>query len=75
MSTTNKMFCAFVFLLMINACSKDVFVTHNGNMPSNDRITMVQKGQDKARVREILGVPSSISPLDNNTWIYMQENL
>ena len=75
MSIINKISCAFASIIMLEACSSDVFVTHNGNMPSNDRITMVQKGQDKARVREILGAPSSISSLDSNTWIYMSSDV
>ena len=74
MSIVKKMFfaCSVIFL---NACNSDIFITHNGNMPSNERISMIQKGQDKTRVREILGSPSGVNPLDNNTWIYMSSDI
>lgn len=75
MSIRNKTTCVFVASALLSACSSDIFVTHNGNMPSSDRISMVQKGQDKTRVRELLGAPSSVNPLDNNTWIYMSSDV
>ena len=75
MSTINKAACVFVFVMAVSACGSDVFVTHNGNMPANDRILMLQKGQNKAEVRELLGSPSSVSPLDKNTWIYMSSDV
>ena len=75
MSIINKTACAFVMCTALASCNSDLFVTHNGNMPSNDRISMVQKGQDKVRVREILGAPSSISPINSNTWIYMSSDV
>ena len=75
MSIINKTACVFVLSAVLSSCNSDIFVTHNGNMPSNDRISMVQKGQDKQRVRELLGAPSSVNPLDNNTWIYMSSDI
>jgi len=75
MSTAKKALCVFAILSTLAACNNEIFVTHNGNMPSNDRISMVQKGQDKSRVRSILGAPSSINPLDGNTWIYMSSDV
>ena len=74
MSIVKKAACAFV-IASLSACNSDIFISHNGNMPSNDRIVMIQKGQDKARVREILGAPSSVNPLDSNTWIYMSSDV
>ena len=75
MSIINKTSCVFIASALLCACSSDIFVTHNGNMPTSDRISMVQKGQDKARVRELLGAPSSINPLDSNTWLYMSSDV
>ena len=75
MSTSKNTLCVFAACAILAACNSETFVTHNGNMPSNDRILMIQKGQDRARVREILGAPSSINPLDGNTWIYMSSDV
>ena len=75
MSIVKKMFCLIALLCTISACSSDIFIVHNGNMPSNDRISLLQKGQSKEQVRELLGSPSSINPLDDNTWIYMSSDI
>jgi outer membrane protein assembly factor BamE (lipoprotein component of BamABCDE complex) len=44
-------------------------------MPSEERIEQVQKGQTKDEVLDILGSPSSIVSLDQNTWIYMSSEI
>ena len=62
-------------ILGLTACSNDIFVSHCGNMPSDERISQVQKGQTKDEVLEILGTPSSIVSLDQNTWIYMSSEI
>lgn len=57
--------------LLASACSSDTFICRTGNMPSEDKIAMVFKGQSKNDVLEILGSPSTVVPLDKDTWIYM----
>lgn len=68
-----------VFLLsmiaMLSACSSDVFITHTGNMPSEEKISMVFNGQTKNDVLEVLGSPSNVVSLDKDTWIYMSSEI
>ena len=62
--------------IFLAACaSDDLFVTHTGNMPSEDKISMIFKGQSKKDVWEILGSPSTIVPLDKDTWVYMSSEI
>ena len=56
----NKVVLLSAFLMTFSsACSSDLFITHNGNMPSNERI----------------GSPSSVVSLDRNQWIYMSSDI
>lgn len=72
----NKVFLLSAFLVMFSsACSNDLFITHNGNMPSNERIDQISVGQSKAEIQNILGAPSSVVSLDRNTWIYMSSDI
>lgn len=57
--------------IFLAACSSDIFVSHTGNMPSDDKVAMVFKGQSKKDVLEVLGSPSNVVSLDKDTWIYM----
>ena len=77
--STNKI-AVFIFCtVFLNACSSakqnEWFVTHNGNMPSEDRIARVEKGDSKDDVLQVLGVPSSVMAFDDNTWIYMSSDI
>ena len=54
------------FIMLLGACSSDVFLVHNGNMPSTDKIDQVAKGQTRA---------SAVTSFDANTWIYMSSTL
>jgi len=66
----------FLFLaLFLSACSSDVFLVHNGNMPSEDKIAEVQLGQSKEDVESILGSPSMVSSLNENEWLYMSSTV
>ena len=58
-----------------SACSSDLFITHNGNMPSNERIAQIRVGQSKSEILNILGSPSSVVSLDRNQWIYMSSDI
>jgi len=75
MSTSKHILFNLFLALTISACSSDIFISHCGNMPSEERIEQVQKGQTKDEVLEILGSPSSIVSLDQNTWIYMSSEI
>ncbi len=58
-------------LFLTTACSSDTFISHNGNMPSDERISAVRPGATQNEVLSLLGAPSSVVSLDKNTWIYM----
>ena len=54
----SKVFLLNAFLIMFStACSNDMFITHNGNMPSNERIgkskPVKAKRQSKAFSRAV----------------------
>lgn len=59
------------FVMLCSACSSDVFLKHNGNMPEESKIQKIAIGQNKEDVRNILGNPSSITGLNDDHWIYM----
>jgi len=75
MSINKRIFLNLLIIFALNACSSDVFISHCGNMPSEERISQIQKGQTKDEVADILGTPSSIITLDQNTWIYMSSEI
>ena len=75
MSTYKQILFNLFLITTLTACSSDIFISHCGNMPSEERIEQVQKGQTKDEVLEILGSPSSIVSLDQNTWIYMSSEI
>lgn len=66
----HKIFFLFVALLC-SACSSDVFLKHNGNMPEESKIQNIALGQSKDEVRYILGNPSSVTGLSSDHWLYM----
>ena len=74
MMSISKMFLLSISLFA-TACSNDTFVNHTGNMPSEDKIGMIFKGQKKQDVLEILGSPSNVVSLDKDTWIYMSSEI
>lgn len=57
--------------LVCSACSSDLFLKHNGNMPDENKIERISIGQDKNAVKDILGTPSSVTGLSDSHWIYM----
>ena len=76
MSIINKLsFLSLVMAAFLSACSSDMFLTHNGNMPSNERIAQIKVGDSKEQVVRTLGAPSSVVSLDKNTWIYMSSSI
>lgn len=75
MSTRKHIMLNLFVSLLLTACSSDIFVSHCGNMPTEERISQLQKGQTKDEVLDILGTPSSVVSLDQNTWIYMSSDI
>lgn len=73
MSISKMFFLSMVFIL--SACSSDTFVSYTGNMPSEERISDLRLGQTKQDVIDILGAPSSVVPLDRDTWMYMSSEI
>ena len=71
----NKLFFTSIMVMALSGCANEWFVTHNGNMPTNERISKLNVGQTKQEVRQILGSPSSVVSLDQNTWIYMSSDI
>lgn len=60
-----------VLTLLTAACSGDLFLSHSGNIPSEDRIAEIRNGQSKQDVMNILGSPSLVTGLSDDHWIYM----
>ena len=48
-----------------------IYLVHNGNIPSDDKISLIHNGQSKQHVANILGSPSLKPGLNDNHWIYM----
>ncbi len=75
----NKLMSTSALIITLCACStqktNEWFVSHNGNMPSEERIEQITKGDTREKVRQILGSPSTIVSLDQNTWIYMSSDV
>lgn len=65
-----KMFF-MITVLICSACSSDIFIRHNGNMPEESKVSRIAVGQTKDEVQSILGNPSSITGLSDDHWIYM----
>lgn len=75
MSINKISFLSLVLAALLSACSNDMFLTHNGNMPSNERIAQLKLGDTKEQVVRTLGAPSSVVSFDKNTWIYMSSSI
>ena len=58
-------------LLLTSACSNDLFLVHNGNMPAQEKVDEIRLGQSKLDVMNILGAPSLTTGLSDDHWIYM----
>ncbi|MCI5634601.1 MAG: outer membrane protein assembly factor BamE [Alphaproteobacteria bacterium] len=58
-------------LFLTSACSSDLFLVHNGNMPAQEKIDEIRLGQSKQDVMNILGAPSLTTGLSDDHWIYM----
>lgn len=75
MSINKMRLASLLMLIFVSACSNDLFLSHNGNMPSNERIAKIKVGNTKNEVIGALGSPSTVVSLDQNTWIYMSSDI
>ena len=76
MSTNKSILLAFTAIFLVSACvDKDTFVKHSGNMPTTERLEKLKVGQTKQQVQDLLGAPSSVISLDQDTWIYMSSDI
>lgn len=77
--STPKFLYACGLVCFLSACSTaktdEWFVSHNGNMPTEERIAEISEGDTQDKVMQVLGAPSSIVSLDRNTWIYMSSDI
>ncbi len=77
--STNKILSVIFGLSCLTACTaanqEKWFVTHTGNMPSEERIAKVETGDSKNEVLALLGAPSNVPSFDDNTWIYMSSDI
>lgn len=73
--SSNKTFFLSFMLFLVSACSSDTFISHNGNMPSDDKISEIKVGNTQDFVLQTLGSPSSVVALDKDTWIYMSSEI
>ena len=66
----------FLFaLLVMPACSSDLFLDHNGNMPEEGYLKQLHVGQTKEEVYQTLGAPSLVTGLSDDHWIYMESTI
>lgn len=77
--STSKIVLVLFCTAVISACSsakqEEWFVTHNGNMPAEERISQIENGATQDEVIQILGAPSAVMSFDANTWIYMSSDV
>ena len=73
MSIRNLLFLSA--LLLNAACSSDLFLDHNGNMPKESYLEQLHVGQTKAEVAQLLGTPSLVTGLSDDHWIYMASTI
>ena len=52
----NKVLLSGLLACSLSACSRDLFISHNGNMPTNERIEQVKVGQSKNQVKSMAAV-------------------
>ena len=77
--STNKIVLGLLCCIVLSACSatkqNEWFVSHNGNIPSEDRIAKIKNGMTKDEVIQILGEPSAVVSFDKRSWIYMSSDI
>lgn len=65
-----KILVGFLFLNLVVGCAPIVDI--RGNFPDREVVSLLEIGvHTKDQVSELLGPPSSYSPFNKNSWIYM----
>lgn len=63
---------AGAFALAVTACTPRI--DQRGNKPDEDQVVLINPGvDDKNRVAELIGTPSTISTFDDRTWYYVSK--
>ncbi len=75
MSINKVILSGLLVLIMTTGCSKDLFKSYNGNMPTPERVSELKTGLSEREVISLLGAPSNVISLDRNTWIYMSSEV
>lgn len=59
-------------LLTVSGCAPDIHV--RGNVVDPDRLALLQPGtHTREAVRDILGLPTTYGPFDDETWYYISQ--
>ena len=62
--------CSSLWLLGLAACAPTI--QQEGNVPDADQVVQINPGvDDKNRVTQVLGSPSSVSAFQDRTWYYI----
>ena len=70
-----SLFCAAALSACSTAKSDEWFISHNGNMPSEERIAQIKQGNSQEDIIRVLGAPSAVVSFDANTWLYMSSDI
>ena len=63
---------AIAILAVVAGCSARI--DQRGNKPDEDQVVQINPGiDDKIRVSELIGTPSTISTFDDRTWYYISK--
>ena len=77
--STSKIVLSLFCIAALSACSAaksdEWFISHNGNMPSEERIAQIKQGSSQEDVIRVLGAPSAVVSFDANTWLYMSSDI
>lgn len=64
---------AATLLVVLTACVEPR-IDQRGNRPDEDQVVQINPGiDDKQRVAELIGTPSTISTFDDRTWYYISK--
>jgi len=72
MSKKRKYYASALLGLFLSACSP--VIDQRGNRPDEDNVASINPGIDnKQRVYELIGSPSTLSSFDDRTWYYISK--
>ena len=63
-----------VLAVAVSAAACSPRIDQRGNKPDEDQVVQINPGvDDKTRVAELIGTPSTISTFDDRTWYYISK--